>query len=72
MKQWHLVLSVVLGMGSLLAILGFNSPAHSLVEVKTEVKELTDKVAGHDVKLATIDTKLSYIIQGIDELKKAK
>lgn len=72
MKHWHIAISIVIGAISILSVLGFNSPAHGLAEVKKNVEMLTNKVAEHDVKLATIDTKLAYIAEGIDELRKRK
>lgn len=71
-KHWHLALAVCLGIGSVLAVLGFNSPAQALSEVKTLTYANSAKISEHDTKLATIETRLLYIADGIDELRGRK
>lgn len=71
-KNWVVIASGVVAAGTILAVLGFNSPASSAQETKAELRTLTHRVDKHDVMFAEQRVDLTYIKQGIDDLKRRR
>lgn len=65
----NITIAGVVSLLSLLATLGFTSPREQVSEVKRDVKAVEERVSKHDVQFAVQDQKISYIMDGIDDLR---
>lgn len=69
-KNWQIVGSAIVATIALLGVLGFNSPASAVSELKKEIREV-QKVQGEQLTInAEIKTELRYIKEGVDRVEK--
>ena len=71
-KNWHIVASAIVAALAILAVLGFNSPASAVSEMRVDIKVVQKRIYSHDVQLAEIRKDLGYIADGIDDLREKK
>lgn len=68
-KNWQIVASAAVATAAILGILGFNTPASAVAEMRGDIKTIAKRVDAHDVKFATMEERLIYISDGIDDLR---
>lgn len=68
-KNWQIIASAVVAMLAIAGVLGFNSPQSAMAEARQDIKSVSKRVDGHDIKFAVQDEKMNYIMDGIDDLR---
>lgn len=68
-KTWQLVASALVATLTLLALLGFNSPASAVSKLEFRVSSVERLQAEQAVINAEVKKDLSYIADGVDELR---
>lgn len=65
----RVVVAVAVALGGLALALGFRSPSDVTQQNTRDIEKLDRRVDVHDLAIVEMKTQLTYIAQGVDELR---
>lgn len=68
-KNWQIVASAIVATFAILAVLGFNSPASAVADIRQDLKAVQKFQSEQLILNAEFKKDLSHIKEGVDDIK---